>query len=71
MLRREIDNEWAMILSGALWVLWGIVLAVLPGFGLLSLAWLIGIFALGVGVTLMVLAFRMRGHGAGTASRVT
>src|SRR3712207_3857564 len=51
LLRREIDNEWTMALSGALWVLWGIVLAVLPGAGLVSLAWLIAIFALGVGIT--------------------
>ena len=68
LMRREIDNEWAMVLSGVLWVLLGVVLAVLPGVGLLSLAWLIGIFALGVGVTLIVLAFRVRGHG--TTSRV-
>lgn len=68
LMRREIDNEWSMGLSGVLWVLWGVVLAVLPGVGLLSLAWLIGIFALGVGVTLIVLAFRVRGHG--TTSRV-
>ena len=39
--------------------------------GLLSLAWLIGIFALGVGVTLIFLAFRVRGQNAGQSSRVT
>jgi uncharacterized membrane protein HdeD (DUF308 family) len=71
LLRREIDNEWSMALSGALWVLLGIVLAVLPGVGLLSLAWLIGVFALGVGVTLLVLAFRVRGQGTGESSRTT
>ena len=63
LLRGEIDNEWTMALSGALWVLWGIVLAVLPGAGLVSLAWLIGIFALGVGITLIALAIRARGQG--------
>jgi uncharacterized membrane protein HdeD (DUF308 family) len=63
LLRREIDNEWAMALSGALWVLLGIVLFVLPGAGLLSLAWLIGVFALGAGITLILLAFRVRGQG--------
>ena len=64
LLRREIDNEWTMALSGLLWVLLGVVLIVLPGVGLLSLAWLIGVFALGAGLTLLVLAFRVRGQPA-------
>jgi uncharacterized membrane protein HdeD (DUF308 family) len=63
-LRREIDNEWAMALSGALSVVLGLLLAVLPGVGLLSLVWLIGVFALGVGATLIWLSFRVRGHRA-------
>ena len=71
LLRREIDNEWTMALSGVLWVLLGIVLFALPGAGLLSLAWLIGIFALGAGITLIALAFRVRGRNAGQSSRVT
>ena len=68
-LRREIDNEWTMALSGGLWVLLGVVLAVLPGVGLLSLSWLIGVFALGAGLTFLVLAFRVRGQTA--SGRVT
>lgn len=70
-LRREIDNEWTMVLSGALSIGLGVVLAVLPGVGLLSLVWLIGVFALGVGATLIVLAFRVRGQRASTGSRVS
>lgn len=68
-LRREIDNEWTMALSGALSVVLGLVLAVLPGVGLLSLIWLIGVFALGVGVSLIWLSFKVRGRRAN--SRVT
>jgi uncharacterized membrane protein HdeD (DUF308 family) len=63
-LRREIDNEWTMALSGVLSIILGVILAVLPGVGLLSLVWLIGVFALGVGATLILLAFRVRGHRA-------
>ena len=63
LLRREIDNEWTMALSGVLWVLLGIVLAVSPSAGVVYLAWLIGFFALGAGVMLLVLAFRVRGQG--------
>jgi uncharacterized membrane protein HdeD (DUF308 family) len=65
-LRREIDNEWMMILGGALSVLFGVLLAVLPGVGLLSLTWLIGIYALIFGVAFIILGFRVRGHGAGS-----
>jgi uncharacterized membrane protein HdeD (DUF308 family) len=61
-LRQEINNEWTMALSGLLWVLLGVVLTVLPGVGLLSLAWLMGACALGAGLTLLVLAFRVRGQ---------
>jgi len=68
-LRREIDNEWMMILGGGLSVLFGIIPAVLPGVELLSLTWLIGIYALIFGVAFIVLGFRVRGHGA--SSRVS
>jgi uncharacterized membrane protein HdeD (DUF308 family) len=46
------------------------VLAVLPGVGLLSLSWLIGVFALGAGLTFLVLAFRVRGQAAPAGERV-
>ena len=65
LLRREIDNEWTMALSGILWVIFGMVLFVLPGAGLISLAWLIGIFALGAGMMLIALALRVRREGPG------
>ena len=66
LLRREIDNEWTMALGGALWVLLGIGLAVLPGAGLLALAWVIGVLTLAMGVTLIIQAFRVRGHSPGS-----
>ena len=70
-LRREIDNEWTMALSGALSIVLGVILAILPGVGLLSLTWLIGIFALAVGGSLIGLAFKVRGHSTSTGSRVS
>jgi uncharacterized membrane protein HdeD (DUF308 family) len=70
-LRREIENEWLMVLSGVLSVLFGVILAVLPGVGLLSLVWLVGIYALIFGVALIVLGFRVRGRRASGSSRVT
>ena len=60
-LRQEIEGEWALGLSGALSVLFGILLVVIPApAGLLSLVWLIGAYALAFGVLLLVLAFRVR-----------
>ena len=69
--RREVENAWLMGLSGVLSVLFGVILAVLPGAGLLSLVWLIGIYALIVGVVLIVLSVRMRGQHASGSRRVT
>jgi uncharacterized membrane protein HdeD (DUF308 family) len=37
-------------------------MAVLPGVGLLSRVWLVGLYALTVGVALIVLALRLRGQ---------
>src|SRR5215203_4497086 len=60
-LRREIEGEWALGLSGALSLLFGVLLVVIPApAGLLSLVWLIGAYALAFGVLLLVLAFRLR-----------
>jgi uncharacterized membrane protein HdeD (DUF308 family) len=56
-------------LSGVLSIVFGIVLAVLPGVGLLSLTWLIGIYALVIGVLLIALGLRARGHEGAEAGR--
>jgi uncharacterized membrane protein HdeD (DUF308 family) len=61
-LRREVAGEWALFLVGVLSVIFGIILAVLPGVGLLSVVWLLGLYALAIGVALIVLAFRVRGR---------
>ena len=68
--RRKVENAWLMGLSGVISVLFGVVLAVLPGAALLSLVWLLGIYALILGVVLIVLGFRARGHRQANASRV-
>ncbi len=69
-LRREIAGEWVLFLVGVLSVIFGIILAILPGVGLLSLVWLVGLYALAVGVALIVLAFRVRGTRGRGNSRV-
>ena len=69
-LRKEIRGEWALIVGGAFSVLFGVILAVVgPVAGLLSLIWLIGIYALAFGILLLITAFRVRGEGSGSANR--
>jgi len=62
-LRRLIDGEWLMIVSGALSVVFGITMIVEPIFGLRTLAYLIGLYASAVGLLEIALAFRVRRFG--------
>jgi uncharacterized membrane protein HdeD (DUF308 family) len=59
-LRSEIENGWLLAGGGALSVLFGVILAALVGSDLPSLAPFIGVFAVVVGLALIVLAFRIR-----------
>jgi uncharacterized membrane protein HdeD (DUF308 family) len=75
-LRKEIQGEWMLILNGILSVLFGVLLVALPVLGLVTLVWMIGLYALIRGVVLLGLAFRLRGHGVrlgghpGTSTRL-
>jgi uncharacterized membrane protein HdeD (DUF308 family) len=60
VLRSEIENGWLLAGGGALSVLFGVILAALVGSNLPSLAPFIGVFAVVVGLALIVLAFRIR-----------
>ncbi|MEV4800871.1 HdeD family acid-resistance protein [Nonomuraea sp. NPDC049421] len=66
-LRKRIDNEWLLILGGALSVIFGVLLLARPGAGLLSLAWLIGIFAVLYGIAMIALAFRVKNFTSGAS----
>jgi uncharacterized membrane protein HdeD (DUF308 family) len=68
-LRQEIRDEWALIIGGALSVLFGVILAVIgPVAGLLSLIWLIGIYAVAFGILMLITAFQVRGRDAGSGT---
>jgi uncharacterized membrane protein HdeD (DUF308 family) len=60
LLRAEVENGWLLAGSGALSVLFGIVLAALAGSNVPFLAPFIGGFAVIVGLALIVFAFRLR-----------
>jgi uncharacterized membrane protein HdeD (DUF308 family) len=61
-LRREIDNEWTLVLGGVVSVLFGLVLLVAPGPGAVGLLWVIGTYAVIFGVLLVMTALRLRKH---------
>lgn len=67
-LRREIENEWMMILSGGLSILLGLLFGMFPAAGIWVVTWLIGVFAVVIGVALIQLALRLRRmHGQAAA----
>src|SRR5215475_4498227 len=61
-LRREIDNEWWLILAGALSVIFGVIVLVAPGAGALGLIWAIGAYSIAFGILLVGLSLRLRKH---------
>lgn len=60
-LRKEIDNEWLLALSGLLSLGLGLFLFAAPGAGALAVLWWIGAFAIVLGVLEIILGFRLKG----------
>ena len=59
-LRKEIQNEWLLALSGVLSVLFGIVMFVHPGAGAVALIWVIAAYAIVFGALLIWLGLRLK-----------
>ena len=59
-LRKEIEGEWWLIISGLLSIAFGVILFVQPGSGALALIWVIGIYAILAGGSLIGLAYRLK-----------
>jgi uncharacterized membrane protein HdeD (DUF308 family) len=59
-LRQVIAGEWMLILGGVLSVLLGLMLAIVPGVGVVVLVWWLGAYALAYGIIGLVLAIRVR-----------
>lgn len=61
-LRREIQGEWLLGLTGVLSILLAVYVAVFPGLGLLGLIWTLGVYAIVIGIAMIALGFRLRRH---------
>lgn len=59
-LRREINNEWLLILGGLLSIGLGVLLILQPLAGGLALIWTIGVYAVVFGVLLIALGLRLK-----------
>jgi uncharacterized membrane protein HdeD (DUF308 family) len=60
-LRKVIANEWTLGFSGALSVLFGLLMFARPGAGALAVIWIIACYAIAFGLLLVMLGFRLKG----------
>ncbi len=68
-----LAHPWLAALSGVLSVVFGILLAVWPRAGVVTLTWLIGLWAIIYGVTLLYYAYRLQAlrHEVGAVKNTT
>jgi uncharacterized membrane protein HdeD (DUF308 family) len=59
-LRKVIEGEWVLGLTGVLSVLVGLILLLRPTVGALAVVWVIGFYALLFGILMLYLAFKIR-----------
>ncbi len=60
-LRKEIEGEFWLGLAGLFSVLFGLWLYLRPGAGALAVLWMIGIFAILMGLMFILLGFKLKG----------
>jgi uncharacterized membrane protein HdeD (DUF308 family) len=63
-LRRVIEGEWALALSGLFSVVFGVLAIIHPGAGALSVLWMIATYAIGFGVFLILAGIRVGSFAA-------
>ncbi len=59
-LRKEIEGEWLLGLTGLVTMLFGLFMLFQPAAGILAVIWMIGIWAIVMGVLQVALSFRLR-----------
>ncbi len=61
-LRKEIEGEWLLALSGAMSAIFGVFIVAFPGPGAVGIAWILGVYAAAAGAVLITLGLRLRTH---------
>lgn len=56
----KVKGAWALWVGGLASVAFGFIIALRPASGLLTIVWLIGVYAIALGVTRMVYAYRIQ-----------
>ena len=59
-LRRVIRNEWALIVGGMASLIFGVLMFIFPGAGLVTIVWIIGAYGIVFGILLLIAAFNLR-----------
>jgi uncharacterized membrane protein HdeD (DUF308 family) len=60
-IRKEIENEWMLIVSGVLTLLLGLGIVLMPGLAAVAIVWTLASYAIVFGVLLVVLGFKLKG----------
>ncbi len=67
-IRPFLSREWPLVLTGILSLVFGFLLIIFPRAGLLSLLWLVGIYAIIFGVLFIIRAFQLRSWASSVAA---
>lgn len=62
-LRKEMEGEGWLLLSGVLSILFGLFIYAQPGTGIVTLMWITGAFAVLIGILLIILSLKLRKSG--------
>jgi uncharacterized membrane protein HdeD (DUF308 family) len=69
-LRQEIENEWWLGLGGLASIIFGVLLLIWPGSGLVTISWIIGVYAVAFGIMMLMLGFRLQGWNKAIRQRM-